>query len=372
MLKYINGKPSATNCYKNLYWEGYFTEEPALVLDKILANNISEIRGQYSLLYIDDQVTPGVSLNLGYPLYTNGIDYSNDPLDFGATLDESKVNNLLRKHNEQLAVLDLEDYCVFTKCKLILPTEKITAKEYTTNDIVKQFLNTIRIATQNCSVGIMFGDGWDSHCLLSACQKIGIDPTLVYVKSKQQTRVKELGKYVILKPNPCIEVTDYSLHHNLNFTIQHRYMIQEPLEFDVILRGNDAEIYSMNSMLYQKSGNIKKVIPNNTTRNSIFELNTNNKWVDPFINTNITSSILAGNLSLKDKSLQKNICTNHSLVISNSISDIIEAKTYSTIIMQNLKYLQSIPNLSNHIKEAATIESGLWLNTIRNIMDRYI
>lgn len=371
MLKYINGKPSATNRYKNLYWEGYFTEEPNAVIDKILTGNLSNIRGQYSLLYVDKVVIPGVSFNLGYPLYTDGIDYSNDPLDLGAKLDKNKVNNFLYKHNEQLSVLDLSDYCVFTNCKLVLPTEEIIAKKYTTQELTNQFLHTIEINTKNSSVGIMFGDGWDSHCLLSACQKLGINPTLIHVESKQRTRAQELGKYIILPPD-FGTYFDYSLHHNLNFTTKHRYMLQTPLEFDVILRGNDAEIYSMNSMLYQKSDSLEKVITSNTTRNSIFELNTDNKWVDPFINTNITGSILAGNKSLKNKSLQKDICLDHSLIISNTSSDVINAEEVSNIIMQNLKFLQSIPDLSNHaIKSTATIESGFWLHATRNIIDRY-
>ena len=94
MLKYINGEPSATNRYKNLYWEGYFTQEISWVIDKIQANDIGSIRGQYSFLYIDKTVTPGISYNLGYPLYTNGIDYSNDPLDLNAKINIDKLKNI--------------------------------------------------------------------------------------------------------------------------------------------------------------------------------------------------------------------------------------------------------------------------------------
>lgn len=373
MLKYIDGTAVATNNSGRLFWEGYFTEEVSEVVKKIQSNDLGSIRGQYSFLYLDKTVKHGVSYNLGYPLYTNGVDYSNDPLDLKAKINYEKLCVLLTLLSEELVPFDPKYYDCFDGCELVQTTEELVPLFRTTEAIVNQFLETIEINTRNKSIAIMFGDGWDSHAMLNACNILGKKTTLVNVKSKTPTKVKTFSEDVILLDNVCSDVKDYSVHDYNHFNIQHMYMTSSPLDFDVILRGNDAEIYACHSKFWQLGySNTIDVITRNTTRNSILELNTYNKWIDPFSNLTITSSFLAGNTDLKNRSLQKMLCQGTSFISSNDSSDIIHPEIESKQIFDNILYLKKF-NLSNGaIKTLAQFESGRWVSTLRETLNRYV
>lgn len=373
MLKYIDGAAVATNNFGKLFWEGYFTEEVSEVIKKIQSNDLGSIRGQYSFLYIDKTVEHGVSYNLGYPLYTNGMDYSNDPLDLKAKINYEKLCMLLTLLADVFVPFDPTYYNFLDNCELVQTTEELIPAFETTEEIVNQFLETIEINTRNKSIAIMFGDGWDSHAMLNACNILGRKTTLVNVKSKTPTKAKKISKDVVLLDNIYRNVKDYNVHDGNHFSAQHSYMISNPLEFDVILRGNDAEIYECHSKFWQRGyTNTRDVITRNATRNSIFELNTFNKWIDPFNNLTITSSVLAGNTDLKNRSLQKILCQDTSLISSNDSSDIIHPEIESKQIFDNILYLKKF-NLSNGIiKALAQFEHGRWVTTLRETLNRYV
>jgi len=372
MLKYINGKPSATNCYKNLYWEGYFREEISAVIDKIQTNNIGSIRGQYSFLYVDKTVTPGVSYNLGYPLYTNGLDYSNDPLDVNAKIDIDKLIDLLSRIAESIgykAPFDPTYYNCFDNCNILQTTEILKPDSYTIEKLKEDFLRTIEVNTRNKSIAIMFGDGWESYAMFNACKILGRDVTLVNIKSRTPTSVQSLADFILLD-TVYKDVHDLSFHHSRNFDIQHRYMTGTPLDFDVILRGNDAEIFQGSSQLWNLGfTDEKNIITTSTTRNSLFELNTSNIWIDPFTNLDYTASLLEGDIQLKNRSLQKNLCTDHSVVISDD-GGIIYPNIDQTVYLQNIKYFQDLGLSNRAIKILST--TSLWAQTFRETLTRYV
>tara|TARA_S200000501_G_C20797518_1_gene732491 strand:+ start:151 stop:1275 length:1125 start_codon:yes stop_codon:yes gene_type:complete len=374
MLKYINGEPSATNHYKNLYWEGYFTQEISWVIDKIQTNDIGSIRGQYSFLYVDKTVTPGVSYNLGYPLYTNGIDYSNDPLDLNAKINIDKLKDLVSCIADNFTVpFDPAYYNCFDNCSMIQTTEILKLETQTLEKLKEDFLRTVEINTRNKSIAIMFGDGWESYALYNACKILGRDVTLVNIKSRTPTRVQSLAKFVLLD-TVTKDIHDLSFHNTRNFSIKHRYMTGTPLDFDVILKGNDAEIFQGSSDLWNSGyKNVKSIITTCTTRNSILELNTNNTWIDPFTNLDYTASVLSGDTQLKNRSLQKELCTDHSIVISDDAKiSTIFPNIVEKVFLQNIKYLQDLGLSNSIIKSLSRAEFGFWAQTFAKILNRYV
>lgn len=374
MLKYINGEPSATNRYKNLYWEGYFTQEISTVIDKIQTNDIGSIRGQYSFLYVDKTITPGVSYNLGYPLYTNGIEYSNDPLDLNAKINNDKLIDLVSRIAENFTVpFDPSYYNCFDNCSLVQTTEILRPETHTLEKLKEDFLRTVEINTRNKSIAIMFGDGWESYALYNACKLLGRDFTLVNINSRTPTRVQSLADFVLID-TVTKDINDLSFHNTRNFTVNHRYMTGTPLDFDVILKGNDAEIFQGSSHLWNLGyKNAKSIITTSTTRNSIFELNTNNTWIDPFTNLDHTASVLSGDTQLRNRSLQKELCTDHSMVISDDANiSTIFPNNVQKIFLQNIKYLQDLGLSNSIIKSLSRAEFGFWAQTFAKILNRYV
>jgi len=147
-------------------------------------------------------------------------------------------------------------------------------------------------------------------------------------------------------------------------------MTGTPLDFDVILRGNDAEIFQGSSQLWNLGfTDEKNIITTSTTRNSIFELNTSNIWIDPFTNLDYTASLLEGDIQLKNRSLQKNLCTDHSVVISDD-GGIMPPSVDQTVYLQNIKYFQDLGLSNRAIKILST--TSLWAQTFRETLTRYV
>ena len=374
MLKYIDGTAVATNNSGNLFWEGYFTEEVSEVIKKIQSDDLGSIRGQYSFLYVDKTVTPGVSYNLGYPLYTNGVDYSNDPLDLKAKIDYEKLVDLLSCIASDLTTpFDPEYYNCFDNCRLLQTTEILKGDCYSIEKLKEDLISTIEVNTRNKSIAIMFGDGWESHAMLNACKILGRDFTLVNIRSKTPTHAQSLGDTILID-TICKDVYDVSFHNTRNFNLQHMNMISIPLDFDVILRGNDAEIFQGCSELWNLGfKDESSIIPTSTTRNSIFELNTMNTWVDPFTNLDHTASLLAGNSQVKNRSIQKNLIANHNIVCSdNGKTDWILPALNSKTIFENIKLFKDLELSNSLVKVLSKVESGLWGKTFSGILNRYV
>ena len=151
-------------------------------------------------------------------------------------------------------------------------------------------------------------------------------------------------------------------------------MTGTPLDFDVILKGNDAEIFQGSSDLWNSGyKNAKSIITTCTTRNSILELNTNNTWIDPFTNLDYTASVLSGDTQLRNRSLQKELCIDHSVVISDD-ADIstIFPNNVPKVFLQNIKYLQDLGLSNSIIKSLSHAEFGFWAQTFAKTLNRYV
>ena len=374
MLKYIDGTAVATNNSGRLFWEGYFTEEVSEVVKKIQSNDLGSIRGQYSFLYLDKTVKHGVSYNLGYPLYTNGVDYSNDPLDLKAKINYEKLIDLLSciavNHTTPF---NPKYYDCFDNCRFLQTTEILTPNGYTIEKLKEDFLSTIEVNTRNKSIAIMFGDGWESHAMLHACKIIGRDFTLVNIKSKTPTHAQSLGNTILLD-NTFKDFNDVSFHNNRHFNEQHMNMTSVTLDFDVILRGNDAEIFQGCSELWNLGfKDESSVMTTSTTRNSILELNTMNTWIDPFTNLDHTASLLAGNLQIKNRSIQKNLTENHAMVCSdNGKTDWFLPEKNSETILENIKLFKDLGLSNGLVKALSSMSCGLWGKTFRGTFNRYV
>jgi len=374
MLKYIDGTAVATNNSGKLFWEGYFTEEVSEVIKKIQSDDLGSIRGQYSFLYVGNTVTHGVSYNLGYPLYTNGVDYSNDPLDLKAKINYEKLTDLLVciavNHTTPF---DPQYYDCFDNCRLLQTTERLIPSSYTIEKLKEDFLSTIEVNTRNKSIAIMFGDGWESHAMLNACKILGRDFTLANIKSKTPTHAQSLGNTILLD-SIVKDFYDISFHNTRHFNEQHMSMTSVTLDFDVILRGNDAEIFQGCSELWNLGfKDESSVITTSTTRNSIFELNTMNTWVDPFTNLDHTASLLSGNLQVKNRSIQKSLTVNDTIVCSdNAKTDWIFPETNSKTIFENIRLFKNLELSNGLVKVLSNRESGLWGKTFRGTLNRYV
>ena len=151
-------------------------------------------------------------------------------------------------------------------------------------------------------------------------------------------------------------------------------MTSVPLDFDVILRGNDAEIFQGCSELWTLGfKDASSVITTSTTRNSIFELNTLNTWIDPFTNLDHTASLLAGNLQVKSRDIQKNLTENHDIVCSdNGKTDWLSPETNSKIIFENIELFKDLGLSNGLVKALSKRESGLWGKTFRRTLNRYV
>jgi len=374
MLKYIDGTAVATNNSGKLFWEGYFTEEISEVIKKIQSDDLGSIRGQYSFLYLDKTVKHGVSYNLGYPLYTNGVDYSNDPLDLQAKINYEKLIDLLSCIAlNNTTPFDPKYYDCFDNCRLLQTTEILIPSSYGIEKLKEDFLSTVEVNTRNKSIAIMFGDGWESHAMLNACKILGRDFTLVNIKSKTPTHAQSLGNTILLD-NTFKDFYDISFHNTRHFNKQHMNMTSVPLDFDVILRGNDAEIFQGCSELWTLGfKDASSVITTSTTRNSIFELNTLNTWIDPFTNLDHFASLIAGNLQVKNRIIQKNLTENHDTVCSdNGKTDWLSPETNSKIIFENIKLFKDLELSNGLVKALSKMESGLWGKTFRSTLNRYV
>ena len=83
--------------------------------------------------------------------------------------------------------------------------------------------------------------------------------------------------------------------------------------------------------------------------------------------------MLSGDTQLKNRSLQKELCTDHSIVISDDAKiSTIFPNIVEKVFLQNIKYLQDLGLSNSIIKSLSRAEFGFWAQTFAKILNRYV
>lgn len=334
MLSFLNGILKSDKLYSDnqiqFAYNGWFVDDIKEVVKLVKTGNKHLVRGSYRFAYFEDDRTElGTSANYAYPLYVNGKDISDNPLDLNAHVSIDKLKNIFNyfkinteKHVSRDYNTDIfisQSRCIFDNIEQVLNTELLTEEVVPFEVITHDFLNAISLNTKGKRTAIFFTGGEDSMAILSACKILGLSPTLITLNVGQDLDfLNEMDMpFKVFSPENDIDKVFAPIDQNEivlpfgQWFMYHRELlkIMQLTEFDVYLGGNTSEMYSampkVNPVVNKTAVEVMTRIANMCLTTGTIDRISGKSYLDPYCNLDVTSNVMLGQDQYTAKSLPK-------------------------------------------------------------------